>query len=51
MNEFLFVFALAIGLGWPLGHYLAAVMRGAPMRVDSLFGWIVKFLLSLATGA
>jgi K+-transporting ATPase ATPase A chain len=42
MNEFLFVFALAIGLGWPLGHYLAAVMRGAPMRVDGLFGWIEK---------
>ncbi|MCL1634742.1 potassium-transporting ATPase subunit KdpA [Luteimonas sp. SX5] len=42
MNEFLFVFALAIGLGWPLGRYLAAVMRGAPMRVDGLFGWIEK---------
>ena len=42
MNEFLFVFALAIGLGWPLGRYLAAVMRGAPMRVDALFGWIEK---------
>lgn len=42
MNEFLFVFALAIGLGWPLGRYLAAVMRGAPMRVDGVFGWIEK---------
>ncbi len=42
MNEFLFVFALAIGLGWPLGRYLAAVMRGAPMRVDGLFAWIEK---------
>lgn len=42
MNEFLFVFALAIGLGWPLGRYLAAVMRGAPMRLDGLFGWIEK---------
>jgi K+-transporting ATPase ATPase A chain len=42
MNEFLFVFALAIGLGWPLGHYLAVVMRGTPMRADRLFGWIEK---------
>lgn len=30
MIEFLTVFALAIVLGWPLGHYLAAVMRGTP---------------------
>lgn len=37
MIEFLFVFALAIALGWPLGHYLAAVMRGDPMRGDGLF--------------
>ncbi|MEP6634658.1 MAG: potassium-transporting ATPase subunit KdpA, partial [Luteimonas sp.] len=41
MIEFLLVMALAIGLGWPLGRYLAAVMRGAPMRrVDALFRWI-----------
>ena len=32
MIEVLLVFALAIGLAWPLGHYLAKVMRGAPMR-------------------
>jgi len=37
MFEFLLVFALAIALGWPLGHYLAAVMRGEPMRGDGLF--------------
>ncbi|TWI01891.1 K+-transporting ATPase ATPase A chain [Luteimonas cucumeris] len=42
MNEFMIVFALAIGLGWPLGRYLAVVMRGAPMRSDGLFGWIEK---------
>ena len=42
MNEFLLVFALAIGLGWPLGRYLAAVMRAAPMRGDRVFGWIEK---------
>lgn len=42
MIETLLVLALAIGLGWPLGRYLAAVMRGAPMRGDRLFGWIEK---------
>jgi K+-transporting ATPase ATPase A chain len=42
MTEFFFVVALAIALGWPLGRYLAAVMRGAPMRGDRLFGWIER---------
>ncbi|MGH8060410.1 MAG: potassium-transporting ATPase subunit KdpA [Pseudoxanthomonas sp.] len=42
MIEVLLVFALAIGLGWPLGHYLAKVMRGAPMRGDRLFGWVER---------
>lgn len=42
MTEFLLVFALAIALGWPLGRYLAAVMRGAPMRGDRLFGVIER---------
>lgn len=40
MTEFLLVFILALGLGWPLSRYLAAVMRSAPMRVDSIFVWI-----------
>lgn len=40
MIEFFLVFALALLLGWPLGRYLAAVMRGEPMRTDRLFGWI-----------
>ncbi|MBN8214652.1 MAG: potassium-transporting ATPase subunit KdpA [Xanthomonadales bacterium] len=39
MIEILLVFALAIGLAWPLGRYLAAVVRGAPMRGDRVFGW------------
>ena len=47
MIEFLTVFSLAIALGWPLGRYLAAVMRGAPMRVDRLFGWIERPLYRL----
>jgi len=42
MIEILLVFAVAIGLAWPLGHYLAAVMRGAPMHGDRLFGWLEK---------
>ena len=42
MIEVLLVFALAIGLGWPLGLYLAKVMRAAPMRGDRLFGWLEK---------
>ena len=42
MNELLLLFALAIAFGWPLGRYLAAVMRGAPMRVDAWFGWIER---------
>ncbi len=37
MSEFFLVFALAVLLGWPLGRYLAAVMRGEPMRGDVLF--------------
>lgn len=40
MNELFLVFAFAIALGWPLGRYLAAVMRCEPMRTDKLFGWI-----------
>ena len=42
MTEFILVFALAIALGWPLGRYLAAVRRGAPMRGDRVFGWIER---------
>lgn len=37
MTEALLVFALAILLGWPLGHYLARVMRGDRSRLDRLF--------------
>ncbi|OBU66129.1 potassium-transporting ATPase subunit KdpA [Stenotrophomonas maltophilia] len=42
MFEFLSVFALALLLGWPLGRYLAAVMRGNPMRGDRFFGLIER---------
>ena len=47
MTEALLVFVLAIGLGWPLGRYLAAVMRGEPMRVDPAFAWIERPLYRL----
>lgn len=40
MVDTLLLFAAAIALAWPLGHYLAAVLRGAPMRSDPLFAWI-----------
>lgn len=40
--ETLLVFVLAIGLAWPLGRYLAALMRGGTSRLDPLFGWIEK---------
>jgi potassium-transporting ATPase potassium-binding subunit len=42
MFESLLLLGLLVVLGWPLGHYLAAVMRGAPLRSDVLFGWIEK---------
>lgn len=47
MIEALLVFALAIGLGWPLGRYLAALMRGEPMRGDRVFGFIERPLYRL----
>ena len=47
MIEALLVFALAIGLGWPLGRYLAAVMCGEPMRGDRVFGPVERLLYRL----
>lgn len=47
MTEFVLVFALAIALGWPLGRYLAAVMRGAPMRGDRVFSPIERSLYAV----
>ncbi|MFC7520632.1 potassium-transporting ATPase subunit KdpA [Xanthomonas populi] len=47
MTETFLVYALAIVLAWPLGRYLAAVMRGAPMRGDAVFGWIERPLYAL----
>ncbi|WP_062358475.1 potassium-transporting ATPase subunit KdpA [Pseudoxanthomonas mexicana] len=47
MIEFLILIALVLALGWPLGRYLAAVMRGAPMRGDAVFGRIERPLYRL----
>ena len=47
MIEFLLFFALVIALAWPLGRYLAAVMRGEPMRSDVLFRWIERPIYGL----
>ena len=42
MIETLLVLVLAIGLGWPLGHYLARVMRGDRSKLDAVFGPIER---------
>lgn len=47
MTEAILVFAQAIGLGWPLGRYLAAVMRGEPMRLDRAFSPVERPLYRL----
>ncbi|MCL4182991.1 MAG: potassium-transporting ATPase subunit KdpA [Burkholderiaceae bacterium] len=47
MFELLLFFAAVIALGWPLGRYLAAVMRGDPMRGDVLFLWMERPVYAL----
>ncbi|KQP22693.1 potassium-transporting ATPase subunit KdpA [Pseudorhodoferax sp. Leaf267] len=47
MAESLLLLALVLALAWPLGHYLAAVMRGDAMRSDALFAWIERPLYRL----
>lgn len=42
MTEILLILLASIVLAFPLGLYLARVMRGAPMRGDALFGLIEK---------
>jgi len=37
MTEILLLLLLAVGLGWPLGHYLARVMRGGRAPLDAVF--------------
>ncbi|VXB64251.1 potassium-transporting ATPase A chain [Luteimonas sp. 9C] len=42
MIEFFTVLGLALALGWPLGRYLAAVMRGGPLPGDRVFGLVER---------
>ncbi len=47
MLEIFLILAAALLLAWPLGLYLARVMRGAPMRGDALFGLVERPLYAL----
>lgn len=47
MTEILLILLASIVLAFPLGLYLARVMRGGPMRGDALSGWIEKPLYRL----
>ncbi|MEN5426803.1 potassium-transporting ATPase subunit KdpA [Stenotrophomonas pennii] len=47
MTGILLLLATSVLLAWPLGLYLARVMRGGPMRIDPLFHWIEKPLYRL----
>ncbi|MGE8279953.1 MAG: potassium-transporting ATPase subunit KdpA [Stenotrophomonas sp.] len=42
MIEPLVILLASLALAWPLGLYLARLMRGTPMRIDVLFHWIEK---------
>lgn len=42
MIESFLLLALVLMLGWPLGRYLAAIMKGGPVVGDLLFLWIEK---------
>ncbi|MGV8961732.1 MAG: potassium-transporting ATPase subunit KdpA [Stenotrophomonas sp.] len=47
MTEILLILLASLVLAFPLGLYLAQVMRGGPMRGDALFGLIEKPLYRL----
>lgn len=44
MTEFILTMALAIALGWPLGHYMARVMRGDAAPGDRLLAPVERLL-------
>lgn len=46
MWEVLSVFVISLLLAYPLGHYLAKVMQGQPMKSDVIFKWIEQPLYS-----
>ncbi|WCE05943.1 potassium-transporting ATPase subunit KdpA [Pseudoxanthomonas sp. JBR18] len=47
MIEILLILGAAMALAWPLGLYLARVMRGAPMWGDAVFGLVERPLYTL----
>ena len=47
MTEWLLLMTLLLVLGWPLGRYLAAVMRGDPLPGDRVFACIERPLYRL----
>lgn len=47
MSEALLLLVLLLLLGWPLGRYLAAVLRGEPMAGDAVFGPLERPIYAL----
>ncbi|KAF1013581.1 MAG: Potassium-transporting ATPase potassium-binding subunit [Stenotrophomonas maltophilia] len=47
MTEILLLLAASVLLAWPVGLYLARIMRGTPMKIDVLFHWIERPLYRL----
>ncbi len=47
MTEFVLTMALAVALGWPLGRYMARVMRGDAAPGDRLFAPVERALYRL----
>lgn len=47
MTEYILFLIILFLLAWPLGRYLAKVMRGDPMRSDMLFNWLERPIYAL----
>jgi K+-transporting ATPase ATPase A chain len=47
MTEFVLTILLAVALGWPLGRYMARVMRGDPAPGDRVFAPVERALYRL----
>lgn len=47
MAEVVLILALAVLLAWPLGHYLARVLKGEPSRADVVFSPIESMIYGL----
>lgn len=43
MIEILLILTLTVALAWPLGHYLARVLRGDPGRLDRVFAPVERY--------